>query len=375
MDQFVVIRQQKVPEILGRNDLVRTLSNIVVNKGMVCMYGDPGVGKTHLAKSVLERDKYFEVTLDDIKSKEAALDFMARVRGATSHLLLDDLDPDSSGWREVATYIRENGRLSRGATIFIMKSVHKVDFCDCIQVEALSYQSCMDLAKIKFPGLSIEKIEKSFKRSQGNLRNFFDYLNFSDEKDIFLSPKDFVYDVLSKSERNPRDYIGHKVDDHGFSWGIVHENYVNAKGIDDRMHLLAEDMSIADVYDANLYEGDWNLLPYFCMHGVIKPAIEINQTLFRESIRPGSAWTKFNNYKARKSKVTEIKNRTGLDIDELLYLRTLCNTDHDKALSMMLRYKIIPQDLDVINHLAIVTKIKAKNVQLLKRRLKNEMEV
>ena len=375
MDQFVIISQQKVPEILGRNDLVRTLSNIAVNKGMVCVYGDPGVGKTHLVRAVLERDKYFEVTIDDIKSKEAALDFMERVKNATSHLIIDDLDPDSSGWREVATRVREFGRLSKGATVFIMRSVHKVDFCDCIQIDPLSYQSCVDLAKIKFPGSSMEKIEKSFKKSQGNLRNFFDYLSCSDEKDIFLSPKDFVYDILSKSERNPIDYIGHKVDDHGFSWGIVHENYVNAKGIDDRMHILADDMSIADMYDANLYEGDWNLLPYLCMHGVIRPAIEMNQTLIREAIRPGSAWTKFNNYKARKAKVTEIKNRTGLGVDELLHLRTLCNTDHDRAMEMMLTYNIIPQDLDVINHLAIITNIKTKNVQILKKRLKHEMEV
>ena len=186
MDQFVVIRQQKVPEIFGRSVVTRTLSDIVVKKEVVCIYGDPGVGKTHLVKAVLERDKYLEVTIDDIKSKECALDFMAKVRNATSNLLIDDIDPDGSGWREIANRVREQGRLSRGATIFIMKSVHKIDFCDCIKLEPLSYQSCVDLAKMKFPGSCTEKIDKSFKKSQGNLRNFFDYLNFSDEKDIFF---------------------------------------------------------------------------------------------------------------------------------------------------------------------------------------------
>lgn len=374
MNQYIITKRKKVADVYGRDDISRVLYDIISNKGTVCVYGISGVGKTFLIKSILTNEKHVEITYDDIKSKEATNMFLCRLKNTKNHIIIDDIDPDVTGWKEIANRIREGKRISDGATIFITKGIHKVDFCDCIHVKPLSLEVCTNIAKIKFPMCENERIEKSFKTANGNIRNFFDYLNFSDEKDIFLSPKEMVNDLLSKSDRHPSDYIGHTVEDHGYSWGIVHENYVNARNIDDKITKITDNMSLADIYDSKIYEGDWDLIPYFCHHGVISPAIDINQTLFRETIRPGSAWTKFNNYKSRSSKLKEIYNRTKLRIPELLHIRTLCNLDHDMAINMMLEYKLIPQDLDVINHIAITNKIKAKTVQLLKKRLRHEME-
>ena len=374
MDQYIITQRKKVADVYGRDDISRALWDIISNKGTVCVYGISGVGKTFLINSILKNEKHVEITYDDIKSKETTNNFLCRLKSTKSHILIDDIDPDVSGWKEIANRVREGKRISEGALIFITKSIHKIDFCDCIQINPLPLDVCMNIAKKRFPNCETEHIEKSFKSANGNLRNFFDYLDFSDEKDIFLSPKEMVHDLLSKSDRHPSKYIGHTVEDHGYSWGIVHENYVNARNIDDKLAKISENMSIADVYDSKIYEGDWDLIPYFCNHGIISPAIDINQTLFRESIRPGSAWTKFNNYKSRSSKLKEIYNRTKLRIPELLHLRTLCNMDHDMAINMMVEYNIIPQDLDVINHLALSNKIKAKTVQLLKKRLRHEME-
>ena len=377
MDMFINIVKQKVPDIPGRKNICSTINKYLTNKTTICIYGISGVGKTYTISSILKGERVIEVTNDDIRSKETSLQFIHKLESSFSHVLFDDVDMDTTGWKEVAAVLTTTGKLSKGSTIIICKNIAKIDFCDCIHMERLTDAHMFDIGRCTYPNASDEKIETSIELSEGNIRNFFYYIEGSDEKDIFITPKDFIHDILTKSDTDARDYIGYSVDDHGYSWGIVHENYISAKGIDDNFHEIAEEMSLADQYDNILYAGNWDLTSYFCQHGIIKPAMMVNKQLYREALRPGSSWTKFNNHKMRLSKFRDICNRTAhltVTTDTLMLLRTMCLKDIDTAFPILVEYNIQPQDMDIINHLALVNKIKPRALQNIKKRLRNHYE-
>lgn len=361
MDLYVSVKKQKIAGLLGRNSVVQTLRTILDNCETICVYGNSGVGKTHLVKSVLSGEKYTEIDLSNPPDYD-------RMKYSTSHVLIDDVDVTTQAWKDVAS----RGKLTEGGMIVVTMGVKGVDFCDCIKLEALSSDEQLKLIKERSPDTPNDIATKAIERANGNLRNLFDYAQDSDDKDIFKSPKDFIHDLLSGVE-NPSSHIGSVIQEHGYSCGIVHENYLNTK--DPDILGITENLSTADVCDRWIYDSNWELLPYYCNHGIIAPTILMGSTLMRESIRPGSAWTKFNNRKMRQSKIRAMKDRTHLpiDVDGLMMIHKYCITDPDKAIEVLLSYNMKPQDLDVINHLSSINKIKPKALQLLKKRLKDAL--
>ena len=131
-------------------------------------------------------------------------------------------------------------------------------------------------------------------------------------------------------------------------------------------------ISHSDSLDGKLYGGNWALTPFFCTESIIAPAMFIKQSLRYETLRPGSSWTKYNNFRMRQGKLQSIQSRTGMTSEHLMLLRDYCIHDVDRAYEIIVRYKLEPSDLDIINHLAMLTKIKPKILQKLKTRLKNE---
>jgi hypothetical protein len=67
-----------------------------------------------------------------------------------------------------------------------------------------------------------------------------------------------------------------------------------------------------------------------------------------------------------------MSNRTEykMDVDSLMVLKLYCQTDKEKALEICKEYKLVSSDIDVINHLAIVNKMKTKELQSIKKSLK-----
>jgi hypothetical protein len=361
MDLYVTTQKQKSAPILGRDSVKQTLRGILNTREIICVYGDYGVGKTHLVKSVLSGEKYTELDLSN------PLDY-DRMKSSVSHVLIDDVDVTTQAWRDVT----ERGKLTRGAMIIVTRIIKGIDFCDCIKIEPLSVEHQITLCRTRSPSSSIEVIHEAISKSNGNLRNLIDYLYFSDQKDLFKSPKDFIHDILSGAAQ-PGAYLGHVIEEHGYSCGIVHENYLRTNNPDTLS--IPEDLSIADIYDNWIYNSNWELLPYYCMHGIVKPAMSMDNSIIRETIRAGSAWTKFNNYKMRQSKIKSIRSRTvhPIDTDRLLMIHSYCLSDPAKAVEIMLSYNIQPQDLDVMNHLTILNKIKPKALQSLKKNLRDAL--
>jgi hypothetical protein len=166
------------------------------------------------------------------------------------------------------------------------------------------------------------------------------------------------------------DYCGKAIMEHGYTWDIVHENYPDSPNTD--LVFLSECMSQADVLDNEIYKGNWNLIPLFSTVSTIIPARQINHSLNRSTIRSGSAWTKFGNFKMRDMKYRSISSRHiyKLDVDTLMLIKLYCQTDKEKALEVCKEYKLTSSDMDVINHLAVLNKLKAKDLQFIKKSLK-----
>ena len=356
MDQYIKIKKQKNIFVLGRESMISSIRDMLSRNEMICVYGSVGVGKTHVVKAALQGLRYYEMTSD----------VPINVKDSTCHVFVDNVDMDSITWKQFLS----NGSLSKGGTIFITKNIKHVDFCDCIKVEPLSHEEQLRLLQDKYPN---KDPTNAISMANGNLRDLFMYMEGSDEKDLFVTPKELIYSFLTPSDFHPKNHIGDIVGDHGYSCAVVQENYISSNLSD--FSAITEDFSMADVYDTAVYNGDWDLLPYFCHHGIIIPCIGINQSLLPEGLRPGSYWSKYNNLKMRQGKLKEIKHRTGLTMDELLVLKTKCIHNPEEALEHMRDYNMIPQDVDIMNHISLVTKIKPKVTQSLKRCLSGQASI
>jgi hypothetical protein len=119
--------------------------------------------------------------------------------------------------------------------------------------------------------------------------------------------------------------------------------------------------------------GDWNLMPYFVLHALVIPKTNQGGVLNRDEIRPGSCWTKYGNFKMRNQKYKEIQKRYGhnLHIEDLCLIKKYAENGD---LQPMMDYGLTPQDFDVMNHLAVGSKLKQRDVTRVKKALKNAYE-
>ena len=282
-----------------------------------------------MVKKFLKNLRKNELSPDILKNKNDTLDFLEKIKNTFSTIFIDEFETDCSGWKEIVEYMKTHTRINKGALVIILKNIKKIDFCDCIYLQPYSVETIVEIGKEKFKNKNENEILLGAEKCNGNLNIFLNSFQFNGKRDILLSPKDVVHNLLCSGETNPSDFIGKYLDEHGYSWGIVHENYPRAKNVTmETVQEISESMSLADVYDNKLYYGDWDLNPYFCQEAIIGPSIKLKKSLYRESMNPGSAWTKYNNMKMRMGKIKQMRHRNKhfkLDnIDILMSLQNKC---------------------------------------------------
>jgi len=345
MDKFVTIsRQKESEEITGRESQLEYIKSLLDSNKSFCIWGSTGVGKTFLIKHALIGVQYIDLSSDFFK--------IERIKDTYTHVLADGMPVSEP--------------LSLGSTIVV--SDNPIENFECIKLEPLSIEDMISIGlKKKFSGTEIHEHAIV---SRGDIRVFlFRLNNFVDKRDVFKSPKDFVYDLLCKGgDLDPHDYIGKPVMEHGYSWGIVHENYLDSSMSD--MVSIADMMSLADIKDEDIYSGQGHN-NIFSLFGILLPAININHSLKREDMRPGSAWTKFNNYKMRHRRYQALSCRKGLkvDVDSLMIISQYCKGKTD-VIPMLEYYGFESADIDMMNHISLINKIKPRVLQNIKNRLK-----
>jgi hypothetical protein len=318
----------------------------------VCVLGKSGIGKTWTVRKTLM--PCIEITADILKSKQDTVEFLNKIKGTDSNVILDEYEcvNDLIGLREITE------PPTNGLFVVISQVPVKFDF----EIEIYNFPVLAPEAiKALFPDARDEVIA----RCGGDLRWVRQSLTFkSDERDDFQGPREFLISLVSRTSNvNPVDILGQPIQEPGNIASILHENYVDSKG---NLETIADQLSMADVIEGKVYEGAWDLLQYFNLWGCILPSVEIGHTL-SNNLRPGSTWTKYQNACMRAKKLNDIATRvphSTVDVDSLLLIRKQVENG---LFASFIDYKLVPSDLDVMNHLSPLNKIKAKTLTLLKK--------
>ena len=345
MDAFIKKKLQNLPQ--NFTDLGRC----------VCVLGKTGIGKTFAVHNALGGN-YIELTSEILKSKQGTLDFLERLKCTDTPVVLDEYESlsDLVGIREIT------GPPSCGKFIIISQ----------IPIE---YKFSFKITVYNFPVLTFEQMKKIvpkasdelIHRANGDIRQVIRGVEFdSDEPDNFMNPKDFVTSLVAKgSTKNAIDYMTHPMSEPGNMVGILQENYIDAKGVD--VVKVTSHMCDAQIFEQKMYDGAWDLMPYYAIHGCILPALEIGHRLNPDKMRPGSIWTKYQNMCMRHKRIKTISDRVPyykIDNESLLLLRKYAEAGNTDILA---EYKLDSKDVDVLNHLSPFQKMKAKTIQDIKR--------
>ena len=387
MDKFITITSNKRnkydiedADFYTNTTTVREIQKAIDQCEVICVWGACGVGKTFIVDHLTKCLNCFEFNSDCIRSKSATLDILEKLKESSTHIIIDDFDYENTSFKEIIEQLNEGKKLTRSSIIFIATSPNKFEKIKSFEIKSLSVNELVRLGRDTFPNKKLPEIIESAKNARGNVRDFISYLKSSDRKDNFKTPKGFVHDLLCSDARwpeNPMAYVGQPVEEHGYSWGIVHENYPDSSEIDDCYSEIADWMSQADVVDNLMYEGDWDVSKIFSMYAIVMPAIRTNHSLLIENMRPGSFWTKYNNFRMRHYKIKTMSHRKpGLSVklDDIQLIHQYCHHDQEKAKELFRTYGLNSTDLDVMNHVCFKNKLKPRVLNKLKKELKNELQ-
>jgi len=360
MDSFIKIVEQKKEEPVAtlHTKQIDLLNKYISQRKNVFICGSSGVGKTFVLKSVLNEWNSVEIEKDHLKSKSHFLTF---IKTAPKHAYIEDYDSD---YKSLVEKVSDGDRASRGSLVVTSTNMCMFPNFETIFIPRHKPNKLLTLTEDRST-----LVENAAFRCNGNIRDFFSYMEGFDEKDIFKTPKDYIKDILS--DPNPIG-IPDSIHEHGHVWDIFQENYLDSRGVDVTPSSCS--FSDADVYDTKMYTtGDWNLMPYFVLHALVIPKSKQGRVLDRDEIRPGSCWTKYGNFKMRNQKYKEIQKRHGhnLHIEDLCLIKKYAENGD---LQPMMDYGLSPQDFDVMNHLAVGSKLKQRDVTRVKKALKNAYE-
>jgi hypothetical protein len=187
--------------------------------------------------------------------------------------------------------------------------------------------------------------------------------------DDFQGPRDFIISLVSRTSQgiNPARFIGHPLSEPGNIASIIHENYPDTRGAStDFMANVALDISTSGIFEDAIYNGNWELMNYFNFFGCILPSVAIRHGL-GTNLRAGSSWTKHQNMCMRLKRIKMMANRRPgqeIHMDTLMMLRDYAEAGNADILR---DYNLQPQDIDVLNHMSPLRKIKPKVVTNLKK--------
>lgn len=337
---------------------IELIKKYIQNGKNVFICGPSGVGKTYIRKKVLENLNHVELLGEHLKSKSHFLPF---IKPSTKHVFIEDYDYI---FKSIIEQVSDGDRLTRGSLIVTSNSMCMYPNFETIFINKHSPQTMMTLTDN-----TESYVYNAAIRSNGNIRDFFTFIDGYDDKDTFKTAKEFISDILCNDEPNK---IYDSISEHGHIWDVFFENYIDSSGTD--IVATTNSFSLTDIFDSHIFSsGNWNLMPYFVINALTIPKYFLGENLIKEKIRPGSCWTKLGNYKMRKQKFDEIKkkSRLGLGIEELGLLKQYAEKGD---LSNLIEYGITPQDFDVINHLAVGKGLKAREVSRIKKNLKNVYE-
>lgn len=347
MDAFVKSIPQKKETRKTLHDKEISLLRQYIEEGKnVFVCGPTGSGKTFIVENVLNRSNSIELHIEMFSKKNTLF------TDTHMYMLIDGYETSMHPFKQLI----EGGK---GSLVVTSTDVHILPNFELIVVPRRTPEAIASLAP-ENPAASQAAL-----KCRGNIRNFFDYINFSDTKDVFKTSKEIVADILCTPE--PFNF-SQTIHEHGHVCDVIHGNYVSSVGVN--APALMESLSVADVYDTLMYKGEWDFMPYYITSGIAIPKYHLGSSLDPNTLKAGSAWTKYGNFKMRQQKLKNIQagHSTRLGPDELSIIRQYAAHGNLEPLSI---YKLTPNDFDVMNHLAFGNKLKPNEVMRVKKKMRN----
>lgn len=214
---------------------------------VVCLHGPVGTGKTTWAKENLE---YIEIDEELLKSKDNTIEFINRIKNLSRHVLIDNYD----------------GLVNLPGASFFLTPVTK--WCTFL------------ISNAPMEGVTNREINL-YKRPVlfHHLDDFTDPINIVDRHLKNIIPRTELIDKIHS--------------EHGNMMGYVHENYTSSNCSLDTMFNVIHSLSDASIINSYMYEGNWELMPYF-----VNSACAIPSQLLEGSVtenKQASVWTKHMN--------------------------------------------------------------------------------
>ena len=358
MDRYIKITQQKKkpPEDATNIHVERIarLKRCLDENKNVFIYGPCGTGKSFVREQCMHEGNSVELGVELLRSKSVFSDL---IKNSDKHLYIEDYEPDSLILKGTIERVSDGRRLTNGSLVVV--STH---LCMYPNFELIAVPRHDPLTLSKLDPKRYDRV--AAERSRGNIRDYFHYIDGCDEKDIFETPKEVIHQLLCE-----RDYVFNieTLTEHGHMWSIFQENYLDSADVD--FAKVAKSFSDADLMDSSMYSalGDWNIMPYFANAAMCIPRYYMREPLKEDNIRAGASWTKHGNYKMRRRKLHGIQIRNNnISIEALCLLQSYAGLGY---IDKLRDYDITPQDFDTMNHLCITTKLKPRDVNLIKKRL------
>lgn len=359
MDAFITVvkTEKREDDITSLHEHREARLRELVSSGRnVLVCGGVGVGKTFVIERALDETSIVRLEPEHLKAKHSLVEFL----GKTDKTLVIEDYAGEAFYKTLIERVADGERLTRGGLVVTSQDYHLwgSNF-EVIHIEPHEPDALMRLLPDRVAAV----------KCRGNVRDFFSYArNRSDDKDVFKTPKELVFDMLSTGEYPDRL---ESVVEHGHMFSIVQENYLDSR---DANHTrIAHSFSDADVFDNSMYHtGDWNLMPYF-IHGALEmPVRNLGEPIKADVIRSGSFWTKDGNARMRRQRLRQIEMAVApasLDLQGLHLLHTYASL---KMYDRLCHYNIRAPMFDVMNHLRIgaQNKLKQKDVSMVKKALK-----
>lgn len=354
MDRFIKIIAQKNNDkgnTIHVEEFKRIKRLIDENKN-VFICGPTGVGKTHLLQQVIDLNLCIQI------HKKTPVEYL---KDTSVPIIVEDYDAEPLLYKHLVDHVVENGSVNNRSLIATSINGYLLPNFQTVFIRPLTVDQLLTIKNVK-------GAEEAAIKSKGSVRNYLNYIENYDDIDVFKTSKEYVRDILCTDDPFP---WYDSIPEHGHICDTLQENYVESEGAD--IIRISNSLSEADVLDAYIYNGQWNLLPYYTHAGIRIPKAYLDTPLKPDTIRSGSAWTKFGNFKMRFKKFSEIRRKSGnrLGVDEMCLLKRYAELGR---FDRLLDYGITPQDFDVMNHLAVTSKLKQRDVTNIKKALKHVIE-
>jgi hypothetical protein len=173
---------------------------------------------------------------------------------------------------------------------------------------------------LKNPDADRGRVAALIAASKGSVRFVLQGLEFhSDAADNFQEPKHDLDVLFVRGVTGVRPTLT-TLHEHGYSWAVVQENYPDAPTLNTSdIADIAGMMSSADIIDEYIYKTQsWELTQLFAVEAVFRPANIIKKSI--KKLRPGSLWTKFQNYCMKRKKLDLIYKKIGLNSIDVIPL-------------------------------------------------------